>query len=160
MAELVKEFSEPGGIRQIFGIGDMGVEEGAYPGDLTIWDTGRPVDGDWMDICPNGVTFQTDSESLSYFRYELWSGPPLAEQGWTYTWEGDFYLASGRIAAITVVPAFAEAEYHTEFVLPHKETTWRTRVLARYPNTDPPPGFPRPVGGPVLFKLQFWLEDR
>ncbi|MEU9889120.1 hypothetical protein [Sphaerisporangium sp. NPDC051011] len=159
MAEVVKEFSEPKGITRIFGVGDMGVEEGAYPGDMTIWDTGRPAGSDWMDIGPNGITFDTDAESLSYVRYQLWSGPPPAEEGWTHTWEGPLYLASGRIVAITA-SAPDEGGDGTEFVLPRQETTWHTRVLARYPDTDPRTGFPRPVGGPVLFKLQFWLDDR
>lgn len=157
MAELIKEFSEPQGVQQIFGIGDMGVETRAYPGESTVWDTGRPVGGDWIDTGPNGVTFRTDPESLSYVRYELWTGPPPQEQDWTHAWEGTIYLASGRIAVITA--SNGEAEYYTEFSLPRPETTWQTRVQAKYPAATSPRGFPQLVGGPILFKIQFWLED-
>jgi len=159
MADLIKELVEQDGIIGLAGFTDMGVEEGEYPSEYTIWDIESPAEGEWLNVRPNVVAVHVASEASSYVRYELWDGPPPIDPSWPRSWEGELFLASGRICAASLVPAFAEHDYHAVFDLGAAATNWPIRIYSKSPEDHPEPGFPRIVGGPVLFKLQFWPPD-
>ncbi|MEV0595704.1 hypothetical protein [Nonomuraea cavernae] len=156
MTELISEFSERQGISDFFGVADAGVEEGDFASDATIWDTGRPGPNSWIDVGPNGVTLSVEQGKRTYVRYELWDGPPLPmDSSWGRSWEGELFLASGRIVAVSY--AGDEPDYYIPFDLGRQGANWLVRICAKTPKNETDPEFPSNIYGADLFKLQFWL---
>ncbi|MFC4008147.1 hypothetical protein ACFOY2_13015 [Nonomuraea purpurea] len=156
MAQPIKAITERSGISHFFGVADVGVIEGNFEDETTIWHIGDP-DPEWFMVGPNGVTFSIEGEAKAYVRYELWdTQPPPIDPSWR-SWEGQIYLASGRIVAVSY---YDEADYYTPFDLGRQATNWLVRISAKTPTNDTDPEFPSKIYRASLFKLQFWTTGR
>ncbi|MFB9469169.1 hypothetical protein [Nonomuraea salmonea] len=153
MSEPMKAFTEPSGISHLFGVADLEVIEGMFPAETTIWHLGDPYP-EWLMTGPNGVTFGLERDVRAYVRYELWGVPPPPPDPSWRTWEGEIFLTSGRIVAVSF---FDEADYHTVFDLGRRAAKWPVRISTKAPVNVDDPAFPRDIFRVHLFTLQFWI---
>ncbi|MEV5743213.1 hypothetical protein AB0L30_24420 [Microbispora rosea] len=157
MTELIRSFTEPDGLEEIYGIVAVDEEDGELGlAEPSAWEVGAPAEGEWLDAGPNGITLQPSGTGGVYVRYELWSGPPSDPSAHTpaETWTGTVLFTTGRISALTANAAYEDL--HTVFDLGRRDAEWNARVSRRRLGNDAEPDFPRDAGQADLFRLQFW----
>jgi hypothetical protein len=156
MTAITRSLTEANGVRGLYGVADMGVEEGECQADSTIWDTDYPGPGEWIGVGDNGLTLRSGDNTIAYIRYELWDASPSIDPSWERSWAGSVFFSSGRITAVSFYSATIEWSYHTPFDLGRHRTDWQTRVAAKKLTGEHEPGFPPIWHQATLFKLQFW----
>ncbi|GII62274.1 hypothetical protein Skr01_23590 [Sphaerisporangium krabiense] len=154
MAELIRSFTEPENLREVYGVVAVEDEDGELGlADPSAWEIGLPAEGEWLDTGPNGVTLQPSGKGSVHVRYESWSGPPT--EVWSAdAWSGTILITSGKISALSDVQG--DERLHTVFDLGERDAVWNVRVQRKVFENDTEPDFPRHAYHAEFFRLQFW----
>ncbi|MFG1958292.1 hypothetical protein [Nonomuraea sp. NPDC049028] len=155
MTELIRSFTEPHDLEEIYGVvavddadGELGLAE------PSAWEIGPPAQGEWLDAGPNGITLKPSGRGSVYVRYELWSGPPPTDLP-AEAWSGTILITSGKISALSGGYG-DDDDLHTVFDLGRPDMVWNVQVGRRTLENDVEPDFPRHAYHTDLFRLQFW----
>ncbi|MER6824631.1 hypothetical protein ABT352_01390 [Streptosporangium sp. NPDC000563] len=156
MAELLASVVHE--VREAFYVLDGEIFEGNQPDGPGSWgQESSPPGQDWLDVGSSSVIlWGSTRDAARYVRFELWSGQPPADQSWQKSWEGELFLASGKIHIMN----YSEVDFrHLLFDVGQREATWRVRIQAKLLENDREPSFPANIYQVDLYNMQLWQSS-